>query len=67
MYLINIIPTQREKEAQKEKTTDEYHQETKLFFKKKASKNTQPNHRPTISCHLYQKHEVTIKTPTQTL
>lgn len=32
MYLINIIPTQREKEAQKEKTTDEYHQETKLFF-----------------------------------
>lgn len=66
MYLINIIPTQKEKEAQKEKTTDEYHQETKLL-KKKTSKNTQPNHRPTISCHLYQKHEITIKTPTQTL
>lgn len=34
MYLINIIPTQKEKEAQKEKTTDEYHQETKLLKKK---------------------------------
>lgn len=34
MYLINIIPTQKEKEAQKEKTTDEYHQETKLLKKR---------------------------------
>lgn len=40
MYLINIIPTQREKEAQKEKTTDEYHQETKLFFLKKRHLKT---------------------------